>query len=185
MPSYNNFPLLHNKLLNYLLDYRQSKRQDFTFGLRKMNNKNRLEQGYWFQGDNTYILIGFTARGDSDNKTRQLGFGIEPDATGQPNCHICIVFGAEKDQRIRSFYESVIARLSGYKREKPNKPYRYFKRFPKDLDPFKCLDEFLANDFFTIYNMSVTLGLASELWVSEERFEEDLNRIKGFQKSDL
>jgi hypothetical protein len=92
----------------------------------------------------------------------------------------------KKISDIRSFYESVIARLSGYKREKPNKPYRYFKRFPKDLDPFKCLDEFLANDFRTIYDMSIAQGVASELWVSEERFEEDLNRIKGFKKkSDL
>jgi len=52
----------HNLLLEQLLLYKKT-HPDFTFWLRKNEKsdptKNRLQQGYWFQGDDTkYIFVG-------------------------------------------------------------------------------------------------------------------------------
>lgn len=180
MSTYKDLPQLHEMLLQHLLDYRSQKRPGLTFALRKINNRGRLDKGYWFHGNDTYILVCFTMSGVANNRTNEFGFGFEP---GKKGSHISLVTGEETPPLLKSFYDSIVKTIPGFEPDLPNKPHRFFKYYtPKNRDPISCLNEFLENDFRKIYDLSVEKGLANDLWVPEERFQEDLLRLKRFRK---
>jgi hypothetical protein len=52
---------LHDDVLNFLETYR-TKHPDFLYWLRQRNTKNRLNEGYWFQGNLDYAFVGLYDR---------------------------------------------------------------------------------------------------------------------------
>jgi hypothetical protein len=55
---------LHDDVLNFLESYR-AKHPDFVYWLWQRNNKNRLTDGCWFQGNMNYAFVGLSLRGCS------------------------------------------------------------------------------------------------------------------------
>jgi predicted ATP-binding protein involved in virulence len=49
---------LHNELYDYLKQIHE-KDPDFRFRLRRINNQNRLNKGYWFNGNDRYLETSF------------------------------------------------------------------------------------------------------------------------------
>ena len=76
----NNIENAHNKILNYFLDIRKTNK-NFYFNLRKKNNSGRLEKGYWFIGDGSYLVITFWTGGDSQRKYYCINFLMEKEGT--------------------------------------------------------------------------------------------------------
>ena len=46
-----------DQILQYLLDKRKSN-PELKFWLRQRNTNKRLDDGYWFQGNNDYAFVG-------------------------------------------------------------------------------------------------------------------------------
>ncbi|MFB9080751.1 hypothetical protein ACFFWB_25655 [Flavobacterium procerum] len=103
---------LNDELLEYLLNERE-KDPKLKFGVRVQNNKNRLEQGYWFPGDGRYLWLSFYKKGDSKNKTKTIGLVYTIKDDGSISNWIEVVYKSESTPDTRRFYETVKGIISG------------------------------------------------------------------------
>jgi hypothetical protein len=78
-----NIAAFYEEVLTTLLDYKRKKAPNLTFGLRKQNNKQRLDKGYWFQGASWYLLMPFYKKMDWRNKTATIGMVCRIDELGE------------------------------------------------------------------------------------------------------
>jgi hypothetical protein len=70
----NDLLNLHEELFQFLMKYKASK-PNFTFAIRVNDDSNgRFRSGMWFHGNDNYIFIGLTDRGDRLKKRRMSGF---------------------------------------------------------------------------------------------------------------
>jgi predicted ATPase len=69
---------IHDQLLEYLLSMRSSK-ENLRFSLRRSNREGRLEDGYWFYGNDSYLAVSFWSGNDWQNRTPNIIFVILPD----------------------------------------------------------------------------------------------------------
>ncbi|MDX2135275.1 MAG: DUF262 domain-containing protein [Saprospiraceae bacterium] len=170
-----------DRLLDRLLEYRKE-HPDFTFALRQVNRHGRLEAGHWFQGDESYIFVGFTARGDEDNKTRSVGLVFSNLSSNNAECHIEVVFRTEPMTEQVAMYRHIINKDKAY--YKPNHPYydgyKYFKDYPQG-DPIANLEHFLATDWPVFEREAHARGLADYFFVSKDDFEKHLARIEALR----
>lgn len=65
----------HDEILAYLLRYK-AEHKELTFWPRTKNIRERLQKGYWFQGNEAYIFVPLYRRGCQDNKTKTIGFVV-------------------------------------------------------------------------------------------------------------
>lgn len=166
-----------DRLLDRLLEYRKN-HPGFTFALRQVNRYGRLDAGHWFQGDDFYIFIGFTARGDEDNKTRSLGLVFSNLSLDNANCRVELIFRTEPMAELVTMYRHIVGQDSSF--YKPDQPYydgyKYFKDYPSG-DPLANVDRFLATDWPVFQAEAKSRGLADFFLVSEQDFNRHLNRI--------
>ena len=103
---------LHEQVFEFFEQFRSS-HPYFYYWLRGVNNKDRLEEGYWFQGNDNYAFVGLYNRGGGSNRTRSFGlvFGGDDVNIG---CKIEIVFNEENDKRILLFYQEAIKIIGGF-----------------------------------------------------------------------
>jgi hypothetical protein len=174
-----------DKLLDRLLEYRKE-HPAFTFALRQRNKYGRLDSGHWFQGDDFYIFVGFTQRGDEDNKTKSVGLVFSELSDQAAACHIEIIFRTEPMASLVAMYRHIISTVSGY--YKPNQPYydgyKYFKDYPTG-DPIRNLEDFLATDWQVFFNEVETRALGSDFYVQELNFINHLGRIEVLRGNPL
>jgi predicted ATPase len=60
--KFENIADLHEELLTFLLDYKESNQSDLTFMLRSIDNKDdkeALEKGWWFKGNDRFVNVYF------------------------------------------------------------------------------------------------------------------------------
>lgn len=69
---------IHKSCLEFLLEY-QSKHNDFYFVPRKINNKNRLEQGMYFRGNDDYLVLTFWNKADSKEQIYYINWACGSD----------------------------------------------------------------------------------------------------------
>ncbi|MFZ4474652.1 MAG: DUF262 domain-containing protein [Saprospiraceae bacterium] len=174
-----------NRLLDCLLEYRKQ-HPSFTFALRQRNKYGRLDAGQWFQGDNFYIFVGFTQRGDEDNKTKSVGLVFADLGDTSASCHVEIIFRTEPVAPLVAMYRHIVNTETGY--YKPNQPYydgyKYFKDYP-DGDPVKNLETFLETDWKVITKEVDTRYLGNEFYVPEVDFINHLRRIEALRGNPL
>lgn len=172
-------------MLERLLQHRKEK-EGFTFALRQVNRHGRLEAGHWFQGDEYYIFVGFTARGDEDNKTRSVGLVFYNLSEAQADCRVEVVFRTEPMSELVAMYRHIVSEDKAY--YKPNQPYydgyKYFKDYPAG-DPVKNMEHFLAADWPVFEREARGRGLAEVFLVPEDVFSRHLERIEGLRAGNI
>src|SRR5690554_1559917 len=104
---------LSDEILNYLIQKRQTI-PSLKFWLRKRNTNKRLDQGYWFNGNDKYIHIGFSKLGGGNLSTQSIGFVIHYNNEGKPNGSIDFVFKNESDPKTVECYKEMIKRIGGF-----------------------------------------------------------------------
>lgn len=178
MTQDNRIKKWSNLLLDKLLEYRQAN-PGFTFAVRQVNRNQRLDKGYWFQGDENYIFVGFTARGDASNKTRSVGLAFTDITPSKANCWLEIVFKTEPRKDVEQLYRDFIAGDSSYTTiDQPYyKDYKYFKGFPTS-DPVENLERFLNEDWQKLSAEVKKRNLEEVFFVPEQDFLQHLNRIE-------
>ena len=70
---------IHDNVFEFLEEYKDTvsdKGTQFFFTLRRSNQQNRLEKGYWFYGNENYLAVSFWSGMDWKNKTPNIFFRI-------------------------------------------------------------------------------------------------------------
>lgn len=165
-----------NKLLDYLLEYRQQ-HAGFKFWLRQRDRRDRLSTGYWFQGNDNYIFLSFWARSGGTNMTRSLGFVVYLDKEREPSTGMEVVFNGETDEEVISLYKKIIGR---YQMEREHDT-KYSKLF-QERDVFKSLAYFL-NDIKPAIDAMIQQAGKEEMFISEEDFNDMVNKTMSIREA--
>lgn len=161
----------HEKILKALLKYRES-HPDFRFVTRQRNNNNRLENGYWFQGED-YAFVGLFERSGGINKTRSLGlvFWAKSDTTF--GCYVELVYKGEEDKNIIKTYDNLRNHFGGFKEVSEQK---YQKYLPDTDENFENIFNFL-DSFYPQLVQLVNENNQSDLIISERKFNTILTKV--------
>ncbi|WP_157482726.1 hypothetical protein, partial [Geofilum rubicundum] len=169
----------HDKLLEHLLSIR-AKEPDFTFYLRKKNNKERLKGGHWFHGNHNYIFIGFYKPNGGVNMTKSIGFVVGIDEQGNASAHLEIVFKGEKDSGLLDLYNQCIEKIQGFKQVDETK---YTRPYSNEKNIFSNLDDFIQNQKPVIDQLIMDMGLEEKMMIPDEEFAKSLNRIQSIRNN--
>lgn len=132
----NRIATIHENVLDYFLKVRERIPQ-FYFVPRKINNKSRLDDGYWFIGNEQYLHISFWDGTDWKEKINNIGFVIHSDKTSK------IEFSAQDSSEKAGFLKKVANKLGGfYKDASKDKWYRDLE----GKEYLKLLDNFIKRD---------------------------------------
>lgn len=172
---------LHDRVLTFLETYRAFN-PDFVYWLRERNTRNRLADGYWFQGNNDYAFVGLYDRGGGSNMTRSIGLVFWEEDEEHLGCYLEIVFNEENDQKIISFYNELMQLLGGFEKISETK---YRKNFPGGGE--QSATDFLSQSKPQIDELIRKMQL-DNLFIDKESFDQKLRNIvslKEKQKSRL
>lgn len=165
----------HETIIKKLLEYREN-HPHFRFIPRQRNNNNRLENGYWFQGEN-YAFVGLIDRSGGINKTRSLGLVFTPKENNTFQVHLELVYKGETNSKLLAFYEKLKANIQDLKDVGSEK-------FIKDLgvtsDDFQAVYEFL-NQFYPELQKMVLQEKDSSLIPNEDKFKRMLHTIENYR----
>jgi hypothetical protein len=148
---------VHDELFQFLRDH------NIIF-MPRQKASERLNQGYWFIGDDNYLAISFYTGGDTSNKTPNITFHIylsdfylgtlNRPRSPLPLCCIQLsnTAGSFGWQTKEPVINEIIEKLGGFEcnRVTDNIEARwnrfYENRSYGDADYLKCLEEFLTKD---------------------------------------
>lgn len=165
-----------DKFLEHLLKKRETN-PDIVFWLRQRNSvsseRDRLGEGYWFQGTSSYIAIGLYDRQAGDHSTRSVSFKVGLSGENIEWAIIDIVYKIEQDDNVIKFYEKCLDEIDGFRRISPVQLKRDFRN---DQDVFDCLDEAFDHIKPQMDKLLGELALEETLFIPEKRFEKWLNK---------
>ena len=108
---------MHSKCWDYLVNI-QKRDNSFYFVPRKINKYNRLEQGYFFIGNDEYLQISFWDGGDTYEKIHNISWGVE-------NNGLCFIEISAKDNKVRAKF---LAQLVSILEQKTGTVYNEIKK---------------------------------------------------------
>jgi hypothetical protein len=138
---------IHEKILDHLIKLRKSD-DALYFVPRKINNKGRLDEGYWFRGDENYLNLSFWDGSDWKERVHNVGFIVLKDKSS------LIEFSAQDSNSKAKFLEKLTNRLGGFKKlRNSNKWQKHYSdnNYLENLDHFitkvkPVIDELVKND---------------------------------------
>jgi 5-methylcytosine-specific restriction protein B len=163
----------HNEILTYFLEYKE-KNKDFTFATRVRNTQNRLSEGFWFLGTESYIFVPLYKVG-SINMTKTIGFvytenkqSIEIVFRGMPN-----MSSNEKE-----FYNDIVSYLennNNLKKDKSNLEQYSFTFLNNDLK--ENLIFYIDSLRKKCNTLLKKYGLFDKYIYNEETFQKNLKKV--------
>jgi 5-methylcytosine-specific restriction endonuclease McrBC GTP-binding regulatory subunit McrB len=163
---------VHEKVLNFLEGYRAT-HSDFVYWLRERNTKNRLDDGFWFQGNEEYVFVGLYDHSGGSNKTRSIGLYFFPAPNNSVTCSVEVVYNEEQDKLVLLLYEEIKKLIGNFRRIADT---RYRKDFPGD--GFETATNFLNNIKPSIDALIRKLKL-DDFLIQKSDFEEKLQNINA------
>lgn len=163
-------PKLHDEVFKFLEEYRQI-HKDFVYWLRERNTRNRLTDGFWFQGNQDYAFVGLYNRGGGSNMTRSIGLVFEKREE-EIHFHFEVVFNEEKDAKVLQLYDDIMKLLGGFDKVSETR----FQKKLSDTNGFEVAKKFLDQYKGQLDQLVTKYGL-NNLFISPESFKEKLNRI--------
>lgn len=101
---------IHEEVFVRLYDHLRDLDENMRFSLRKSNRSNRLQEGYWFYGNDDYVAVSFWKGMDWRNKTPNIFFGIS--RTGKTYLEISVTDSIYKNEFVISKILPEIADLN-------------------------------------------------------------------------
>lgn len=95
----------HQEVLDLLLKYRE-KNPDFNFVARQLNRKGKLDDGYYFQGNDRYAFAGIINKSGGLKMTKSVGLIFFP-LEDHLKCDFEIKYKGETNQDLIAFYEEL------------------------------------------------------------------------------
>lgn len=139
----NNITPKHEKIFDFLVKL-HDKNNEFIFVPRKINNKNRMNKGYWFIGDSRYLQVSLWRGTDWKEKIHNISFVVK--ANGESYLEISAQDSADSAR----FLRLLVDKLGGFSRTgNKNKWYREYS----DNEYMANLQSFLKNEKSVIDEM--------------------------------
>lgn len=161
---------LHDDVLIFLESYRL-KHHDFLYWLRQRNTKDRLSEGYWFQGNLDYAWVGLYKRSGGSNMTRSIGIVFEK-VEGKLKSYFEVVFNEETDQKVLHFYEELMKLIGGFRRISDTR----FRKILSEDDAYSAAETFLDSTKPLIDKLIIESGLEN-LFLDKDNFNQKLQNI--------
>jgi hypothetical protein len=166
---------LHEEVLKFFLNYRESN-PNFTYWLREKNVKNRLYEGFWFQGNTGYAFVGLYRGWSGNFRTKSVGLVFWPEGDKIGASFEMIFIGEDRENYLQ-FYSAIVKELedeyrSAFKKVtdsryqiifSPSDPFGQAKIF---LDRFKPRFDDLATQFSV-----------EEVFIPRNEFDAKLGRV--------
>lgn len=175
---------VNNQLLDYLTTIHRADPK-FLFGVRVQNNKGRMEEGQWFQGDgNNYTFFSFYKAGDKKNKTKTIGFVIHETPQKELQKWIEIVYPAETDQNLINFYQDIKRFIADSLKIDLTKNILETRKWGFHLrgDYLEQFKWFVETIKPYIDQQIVHHGLEKQFNYTEKEFDKNLQRILKFKE---
>ena len=180
----------HQKIHDYLLNYRKEYNSDFNFLVRQISNPDdkkypggKIACGLFFQGLEKNCFVGLVDKDGGNNSTRSVCLVFKPsDQTFKFS--LVIVFQKETNKNLIEFYETLASKFEAIEWDnKGTKAVLNIGAFPKD-DPselYKWLDE----NFPTIRNLALETKI-KKIIPNNERFQKLQNNLeKKFKEASI
>lgn len=122
----------HEKILDHLLRKRKND-NGLYFVPRKINNKERLNKGYWFLGNEHYLNLSFWNGEDWKEKIHNIGFVVLKNKTSY------IELSSQDSSDKAKFLEKIATKIGGFKKDgNKNKWFKHYAgtNFLDNLDDF-------------------------------------------------
>jgi predicted ATP-binding protein involved in virulence len=130
-----NIKSLNSQILHYLEDLSHYKGNDLRYTLRKSNYGGRLEEGYWFYGNDNYLSVSFWSGMDWKNRTPNISFTITSEGRAKLEINV-----SDSDDKRRFVDEYLYKSIAGLNPE----GRRYVKYYDIDmLNPVNSLNMFI------------------------------------------
>lgn len=133
---------IHDELLDYLWNYKQDN-PDFVFRLRKTNRGNKLNDGYWFLGNDDYLAVGFWKGMNWRTKMPNISFMIHPDERGSS------LFINTSDSKIKTDF---VEKFLKNEIDLVTTSSPLFMKFYEGMSWKEALETFLHYDYYKIDN---------------------------------
>ena len=164
---------LHKELYDYLMGIHE-KDAAFRFRVRRMNNQNRLDKGYWFNGNNDYLETSFWDYKDNLHQTSviRLVYYFETKKWA------CELIGRDSEAR-KVYFENMAKQLGGF-----NKNERRAIWY-KELDSKKGFTATLNDFIFSGQKKAIDKYVSSNVEEkivrlrSENDFKRDIKKIES------
>lgn len=175
----NSIKRISDEILTHLLAYREQ-HPNFTFRPRTSNKEERLSKGYWFQGSD-YIFVALYNQGDSNNRTKTIGFVISFDKDGNVKDNFIEIVFSTVDEQLKPFYFEIIRRLGV---DVKQDVFKYAIPYP-DKSYIKNLNTYITSQKAIIDTALTEFGLDTHkrFKPSNEEFTEWLNNIQAIRKT--
>ena len=149
---------------------------------RRENNKRRLEQGYWFHGNDYYLVLSFWSGMDWKNKTPNIFFRIKND--GETALHLTAKDSIKKYEIFSELF------VDSLQLEKDGKE-RFIKNY-KTRNYLESLKDFLRSDKVIIDNLireNTDQILSEDVensvgFISQTNFQKWLAKIEKYRTSE-
>jgi 5-methylcytosine-specific restriction protein B len=180
----------HQKIHDYLLNYRKEYNSDFNFLVRQISNpddkkypRGKIACGLFFQGTEDYCFVGLVDKNGGNKSTRSVGLVFKPS---DQNFILTfeIIFREETDENLIQFYKILASKFEAIELDsKGTKAVLHIGEFPKD-DPselYKWLDE----NYPTIRNLALETKI-KKITPNNERFQKLQNNLeKKFKEASI
>lgn len=179
-------PQLHQQVLDVLLAARDNY-PDFYFGLRKNNNYQRIERGFWFQGNEfSYLYVPLYARSGGQQRTASIGLELNFSEGVVSSALLRVKHGEETDQNILSFYQAIANQMKLMepgKRVDQKRSYDF--PYPSERSLAEIVSYYLAEQRPLIEALIKEYGLSDEMHFDEGDFNQRVARIEAVRKQGL
>jgi len=177
---------IHEQIFDLLENYRKTEEKHgnkFFYTLRKSNRNKRLEKGYWFLGDDSYLAVSFWNGFDWKNKTPNIFFAIDVDENS------FVTFTARDSSKKVEQINSIFLEKFGFESEGLDKWTSTIDN-GNYLNAFK---DFLLNDKLIIDKLIEDNSLSLEAedksnsigFLEEEEFKKCLLNIEKYRSEDF
>ena len=173
---------LHKELYDYLMGIHE-KDTSFRFRVRRMNNQNRLDKGYWFNGNNDYLETSFWDYKDNLHQTSviRLVYYFETKKWA------CELIGRDSQAR-KVYFENMAKEFGGFVNENEKMPI-WKKELSNQLDFLTTLHYFIKKDrkeIDTYLNDDKNRNEELINFIKEKDFIKDTKNIeKEYSKKEL
>lgn len=162
---------IHNRIFDYLMKIHESE-ENFYFMPRRVNNKHRLEKGYWFIGDDKYLQVTFWDNDDPARHIHNIAFTINYDK----GCYL--EFSSKYDEQKAKFLETLTKQLGGFENIAQNRWRKYYEQ----ANYIELLDVFIRSEKSIIDNAIIELEPTGIDFIKPGEFEKYVSKILGYKE---
>lgn len=181
----NEIIQIHNKIF-ILLHQKHQQDNNFKFRVRQKNTRKRLKKGYWFTGNDDYLVVSFWAGGDAHNKTPYIYFHIDMEGS------MILYFVAKTSEKLGEFYEKELVKVLGLKAGKKDENGRvlmwsksYYHGFQGDylkvLAKFIDTEKIIIDKSILIENLIHNNDLDGLRAINADDFKKSLDNVLKYQ----